>query len=59
MHSKERKTTETACFSPDKMETSFKVGYFSVRVGRSEIAGMEDPEKCMDVILGLRKRWIK
>jgi hypothetical protein len=58
-HSKERRKTETARFSPDEMETFFKVGYFSARVERSEIAGMEDPEKAIDVIVGPRKRWIK
>ncbi|KAJ7794234.1 hypothetical protein B0H14DRAFT_2622083 [Mycena olivaceomarginata] len=30
------------------METSFKVGHFSARVGRSEIAGIVDPEKVID-----------
>jgi hypothetical protein len=40
------------------METSFKVGYFTARVGRSEIAGIEDPGKVSDVMLGPRNRWI-
>jgi hypothetical protein len=41
------------------METSFKVGHFSARVGRSEIMGIGDPEKVIDVSLGPRKRLIK
>jgi hypothetical protein len=41
------------------METFFKVGHFSARVGRSKIGGMEDPEKVINVNLGPRKRWIK
>jgi hypothetical protein len=58
-HSRERRKAETARFSPVVMETFFKVGHFSARVGRSETAGMEDPEKVISVIVGPRKRWIK